>query len=372
MINVSEMFSEFFASNYSVSKQTVRTTYPSIILPSSFCIASCEIPVLKLFEELQRNTGTTYGPDLIPGIIFSSCCYPLTRPIHFLFSLSLSSGVFSVRWKSNYITPIFKSGDKSDVSNYRPISKLSVLPKIFEKLLEPELSLSFKNVLNNCQHGFRSSKSTITNLLVFYTNIVSTVTNGGRVDAIYTDMKKAFDTVNHKVLIDLSPLLFLIFMNDLSDVFQHSSYLCFADGVKIYSNIRRVHDSHNLQADLCRFYNWCVVNGLCLNVSKCAQITFSRKRSYELYAYNINSINLINIPHIKDLGVILSSDLSFTEHISFIYNKALRMLGFLKRNCWEFSNPICLRVIHFSLVRSIVEYGSIIWLPYQANLTNKL
>ncbi|XP_050522268.1 uncharacterized protein LOC126894929 [Daktulosphaira vitifoliae] len=161
-------------------------------------------------------------------------------------------------------------------------------------------------------------------------------------------------------------------MNDLSDVFQHSSYLCFADDVKIYSNIRTIHDSHNLQADLCRFYNWCVVNGLCLNVSKCAQITFCRKRSYELYAYNINSINLINVPHIKDLGVILSSNLSFTEHISFIYNKALRMLGFLKRNCWEFSNPICLKVLYCSLVRSIVEYGSIIWSPYQANLTNKL
>ena len=85
--------------------------------------------------------------------------------------------------------------------NYRPISKLSSLAKLFKNLLEPTISRSFKNVLSANQHGFRSGLSTETNLLCFYSDILETIENGLRVDVLHTDIQKAFDSVNHDLLI---------------------------------------------------------------------------------------------------------------------------------------------------------------------------
>lgn len=87
-------------------------------------------------------------------------------------------------------------------NNYRPISKLSSLPKLFEKILEPKLSSLFNNVKINEQHGFRTQKSTSTNLLVYLTNIIGSMEKQKQVDAIYTDLSKAFDTVDHLLLLN--------------------------------------------------------------------------------------------------------------------------------------------------------------------------
>lgn len=104
-------------------------------------------------------------------------------------------------WKLSYIYPIFKSGDRNDIQNYRPISKVNVLSKLFEKLLEPKITSSLNQTICNMQHGFCKAKSTITNLLIIYTDLVATVQEKGQVDAIYTDLRKAFDSVNHNILI---------------------------------------------------------------------------------------------------------------------------------------------------------------------------
>jgi len=107
----------------------------------------------------------------------------------------LSSGIFPDKWKLSYVTPIFKSGDKG------PISIIRVIPKLFEKIVNNKLTTTFKLTLLSNQYGFQSQRSTSTNLLVFYSDLISTVESSGQVDAIYTDLKKAFDTVDIKILL---------------------------------------------------------------------------------------------------------------------------------------------------------------------------
>lgn len=103
-------------------------------------------------------------------------------------------------WKLSIVTPIFKGGDRSLVANYRPISKQSLLPKLFETVVTNKLALLFKNVIINEQHGFVTGRSTSTNLLISHDFIASALEDGSQIDAVYTDFKKAFDTVDHTIL----------------------------------------------------------------------------------------------------------------------------------------------------------------------------
>jgi len=126
----------------------------------------------------------------LPPVLLNKCRYALARPIHHLFSVSLKSGIFPTARKVSHVTPIWKSEDRSIVSNYWLISKLSTLPKLFKKLLEPMLSKVFSKVLVNEQHGFQSAKSTITNTLVHYSFLMDVFASGGLVDSIIIQIFK--------------------------------------------------------------------------------------------------------------------------------------------------------------------------------------
>ncbi|XP_050520511.1 uncharacterized protein LOC126893966 [Daktulosphaira vitifoliae] len=224
-------------------------------------------------------------------------------PVHKLFSLSLKTGVFPNSWKSSYVLPIWKTGDRSIINNYRPISKLSVLPKLFEKLIEPKLSDILKNTLINEQHGFPN-----------------TVGSGGQVDVIYTDIKKAFDTVDHSILIKKlsdfgfgDPILSWLssyltdrtqmvkINNKISNEFIISSGVLQEDDLKLYTTINSIDDINHLQIDLNSLFQWCSLNGLEINSSKCSFILFFRYKVRISSDYNIGDYKLQKVSHIRDL-----------------------------------------------------------------------
>lgn len=290
------------------------------------------------------------------------------------------------------------------------ISLLSILGKVFESLVNPILISHLRPFLIPQQHGFRGNKSTVSNLVSLVSELSVALDRGQQVDAVYTDIGKAFDRVDHKILISkldnfgingkllnwfssylssrsqtvvvcgresksfdapsgvpqgshLGPTLFLAFINDMSQVIHNSSYSLFADDLKIFKVINTASDATHLQEDLSRVLEWSSLNKLPLNVKKCKHIKFNRKRRPLLTSYCIDNIPLEEVSVIRDLGVMLDSQLSFTSHIDEIIGKAYKLLGFVWRNCKIFRNKTALVTAYFALVRSTLEYCSNVWNP---------
>lgn len=161
----------------------------------------------------------------------------------------------------------------------------------------------------------------------------------------------------------LGPLFFNIFINDINMCFHNSSFLLYADDMKIFKQIRNIDDCYLLQQDLARLESYCTSHNLDLNVSKCFLITFTRKTNIIVQNYTLNSHNLKRVNYIRDLGVIHDSKLTYEKHIDYIANKAYKAMGFLQRTCSQFSSVKIIKILYCSFVRSSLEYCSQVWNP---------
>lgn len=359
------------------------------------------------------------GPDNIPPIFVKSCSNSLVTPLFILYNKSISEGYFPSIWKTAKAIPIFKAGKRTDISNYRSVSILCVFGKLLESIITDDLFSMSKNMLLINQHGFYRNRSTLSNLVPFVQFISDSMDSRVQVDAVYTDFSKAFDKVHHKTLFiklrdfgvhgnlldwitsyltnrsqyivlnncksdliqitsgvpqgsHIGPLLFSIFINDVSKCFIHSEYLLYADDLKIFKKIHSNTDIEAFQSDLNRFESYCSDNFLFLNVKKCNHITFTRNRAVFDNNFNIGNNMIQKVTTIKDLGVSLDSKLSFETHIDNIVNKAFKMLGFMLRITQDFRNLKCIMILYFTLVRSMVEYNSVVWNPFYAKNIDRI
>ncbi|XP_015378251.1 PREDICTED: RNA-directed DNA polymerase from mobile element jockey-like, partial [Diuraphis noxia] len=228
--------------------------------------------------------SSTLSTGMPPFLITPQMMHP-----QFSMIRSLSEGIFPTVWKTCSITPILKSGDPSDVSNYRPISILPHLAKLFESIIYCSIKRSLNHIIHNNQHGFGPGKSTVTISLSFTSYILDNLETGSQVDAIFTDFKKAFDTVDHGLLIDTIDKLsidnlllswlgsyltsrrqFVSIGGAHSDLVTIPSgepqgghlsphlslILLFADDIKLYLKINSTSDCHTVQSDLDTFSDW--------------------------------------------------------------------------------------------------------------------
>lgn len=124
----------------------------------------------------------------------------MSLPVSLLLKKLLSSGVVPGLWKSTFITPVHKKGSKSDVLNYRPVSKLCFIAKIFERIIYNQLYPAVVKSLSPFQHGFVKGLLTITNLIMFIDCISGAMDSGRQVDVIHTDYSKAFDRTDNFIL----------------------------------------------------------------------------------------------------------------------------------------------------------------------------
>lgn len=155
--------------------------------------------VLKALLEADKNSAE--GPDGILTSFLSRLAKDMTEPLFLLFCQSLDSGAFPNCWKNSFIIPIFKSGQRADIANYRGVANAHAIPKLFEKIITEKLTPVILPHLYSAQHGFEKGKSTATNLVLYSNFLLSNVRKVKQIDAIYTDFKKAFDRVNIRLLL---------------------------------------------------------------------------------------------------------------------------------------------------------------------------
>jgi hypothetical protein len=406
-ISACNTFNEYFSSVY--TNDSVSNF--NIIFDCNVNLNDLSVDTDQVLDRLMGlNCNKGAGPDDIQPLFYKENSLSLALPLSLIFNLSINSGKFPQLWKKAHVVPIHKSGNKSCVENYRPVSILSTPTKIFESIVSNSIFSIFKNVITTAQHGFFNKRSTVTNLLSFTNDIIEAMREGLEVHAVYTDFRKAFDKVNHHILIQklsaygvsgcilnwfasylsdrtqqvklsnklsdiqrvpsgvpqgsvLGPLLFAIYINDVIDKFSCKSGL-FADDCKIYQIIRNPSDAQLLQADLLTLSKWCDTNKMVLNLDKCNTINFSRKLKPSVPRYLLDKKPLEIVQVVRDLGIILDSRLTFLPHYEHIVCKANKALGCVKRYGKEFHNLRSLVVLYSTFVRPILEYGSIIWTPF--------
>ena len=147
----------------------------------------------RKIHSLDATKGA--GPDGLSNRLIKSCA-AFETPIYLLFNRSLSRGYFPTPWKCSSITPIWKSGSRLNVENYRGIAIMSAIPKMYEALMFDHLYELFIPRAHDSQHGFLKGRSTITNLAEFSSRVTEWMLCGYQVDAVYTDLSKAFDKIN--------------------------------------------------------------------------------------------------------------------------------------------------------------------------------
>lgn len=323
-------------------------------------------------------------------------------------------------WKISRICPVFKKGDKNYVINHRPITIICNFSKAFEVVLHKIIYANTRRLISDSQHGFMQGRSTTTNLFCITQYISESLDSGGQVDVIYTDFSKAFDRLDHGILLCklrqfgfsdklsdllasylhcrrqyveyrgfrsdefiassgvpqgsiLGPLLFVIFINDIVSMLDVDCLL-YADDLKLYSDINSFEDCLKLQMNLDRINNWCITNNLPLNVQKCHVLSFTRRNEQLHYDYTLNNTSLNRVIEFKDLGVIFDSKLSFNQHILSVVLASYKSLGFVIRNSQGFNDISVLFLLFNTFVLSKLEYASIIWNPgyqtYRHSLEN--
>ena len=344
----------------------------------------------------------------MPSFIFKGCSHIFLRPLSHIFNLSVETNTYPSVFKKSLITPIFKSGSNADVKNYRPICILNTLAKIFEKILQADIMSKCNDSFSINQHGFLPDKSTVTNLCTTTAHAMDTINK--KQQLFMTDCAKAFDKIHHGILLsqlgnfgfsyeacllmqsylqewsqtvkignyhsnsflvtsgvpqgsNLGPLLFTIFINDLPSCVKHSESLLFADDFKVSKLIGCLEDCIKLQDDLDSVANWFLDHGMHLNVDKCFVITYTRKINYIKNNYKINNLPLLRKNTCKDLGVNYQTNLKFNDHYQYIVNKAYRALGFIIRNSKHFKNVYTIIRLYNALVRTHLEYASVVWAP---------
>ena len=378
--------------------------------------------ILKLLQTLDINKAP--GPDNIPPYILKTFAPILAPILQVLFTQSLTTGTLPDDWLCANVTPIFKTGDRTDPSNYRPISLTSIPCKILEHIIHKHVMnhLDRHNILTDTQHGFRPKRSPESQLIVTYHDIARHLDRQDtkQVDAILLDFAKAFDKVPHRrlklklryygltgqtlhwitafltnrtqrVLLDgacsdyapvssgvpqgtvLGPLLFLLFINDLPEALltPDTHARLFADDSLIFRPIKTLDDCRLLQIDLDALERWENTWQMKFRPDKCKIMSFTRSRSPFTHNYTLHNHTLDRVHTHKYLGLHLTSDLRHNTHINNITNTANRSLGFLRRNLHNCNSDIK-HLAYKSLVLPTLEYCAAVWDPHTDTNIDKL
>ena len=335
----------------------------------------------------------------------------VSLPFSDICNSSFDEGVFPEENKVAKVIPTHKSGPTDDVNNYQPISLLSVFSKIMEKLMASRLTtyLELYGILYCNQFGFRGGYSTSHSLISITENIRKTLDNGKFGCGVFIDLKKAFDTVNHEILLVklehhgireealdwfksylsnrkqyvhlngvhsdiryitcgvpqgsvLGPLLFLLYINDLPNISEKLKFYLFADDTNIYLEADDLNIlERTMNKELVKLHEWLCINRLSLNVSKTNFVIFTPPKKPKInVTILINKEAIDEEQYVKYLGVLIDSKLTFKFHIDELKKKISRAIGVL----YKLRPYVPIRVlcnVYYAIIYPFLLYGIVIW-----------
>ena len=366
--------------------------------------------VMSILKDMR--TSSPGWDDLSPKIVKQTYMY-FFQPLCHICNVSLLHGIFPNELKIAKVIPLYKGGESKWLVNYRPVSVLPVFSKVLERLMYNRIIefIDAHDILYDLQFGFRKHHSTSVALALLYDRITQALYDGNDVLGVFLDFSKAFDTVNHDILLRklyvlgirgtahgwiksylsnreqfvvfnntqstkkmincgvpqgsiLGPLLFLLYINDMAAVSHVLFPILFADDTNVFLNGSNVDDMiRTMNNELMKINEWLYCNKLSLNVSKTHFIIF---KSQGMRNPIVNESLVIRNEVIKRdrktkfLGVMIDEKLSWTEHINYIKSKIAKGIGIICK-ARKLLNIKTLCTLYYCFVYPYLNYCNEIW-----------
>ena len=342
----------------------------------------------------------------------------LSKPLSDLINKSVENGIYPSKLKHAKIIPIYKKGDETDPTNYRPISLLSVFNRIFEKMMYNRLKyfLEKQNVLYQSQYGFREKHSTQHAILDIVNQIHTNMNNKMYSCGVFIDLQKAFDTVDHLILLRklehygvrgiindwfstylldriqttqigpgisnkdqmltgvpqgsvLGPLLFLIYVNDIYKSSNKLTFYLFADDTNLLYADKNLKSLENIvNIELSKICNWLTANKLFLNIKKSYYVIFHPYQKKPNYQVELKMLDTSTNTYafleqkscVRYLGILIDSNLSWKDQINHIAAKISQLIGVIAK-LRHFVPTHTFLNIYRSLILPHMSYGIVVW-----------
>jgi hypothetical protein len=414
-----KIFSEYFASVWTVEPEGDVPTLP--VKQIKYEMTDLEITPAMVEKKLRGlNVNKSIGPDEVHPKLLKELATEISEPLSLLYNKSIKESKLSRTCKTALISVLFKKGDKSLASNYRPVSLTSIICKVLESIIKDHFVeyMVLNNLFSDQQYGFINGRSSTLQLLKVMDEWTAALDEGNSINCIYMDFMKAFDTVPHRrmlsklrsfgftetmvkwvesfitgrtqqVRIDgeiseekivisgvpqgsvLGPFLFLIYVNDMPEAVRSRLFL-FADDNKVYRIIEKASlDRSILQEDLDKLYEWSKVWLMRIHPEKLFGMEIGADREVPEYEYTVGPMMVRTSKQERDIGIEIDDKLTFANHIDTQVKKANSKAGWLRRT-FQFLTPKVFRPLYMQIVRNNLEYAVPVWSPYQKTLIDKI
>lgn len=419
---IADNFSRYFASvgvDLANKIQNSRKPYDSYLSQANnnsiFFTPTTAEEIENIVSKFQNKTSC--GVDELSNQVLKKIIKAISNPLQIVFNKSISEGKVPNEMKNAIITPIHKAKSRSEISNYRPVSVLTSISKILEKIVYKRMYgfLQSNNILYESQYGFRSNMSTVDAITELIGSIIKNLDQKKFSLVIYLDLSKAFDTVNHKILLNklyhygirgvchdwfkdyltdrkhkvkiqkddkitysnfnsistgvpqgsvLGPLLFLIYINDLNNSLEIMKSINFADDTNLICSNTDIDDLFiDVQYDIENVLDWFRSNKLSVNIDKTCYMVFRPRGKNFIPILNrikVDNTVLKEVECTKFLGIWINNKLNWTEQIYHVKSK-LHQCEFILSKIKLLLPEYSLRTIYFAHALSHILYGIKIW-----------